>query len=145
MLLLGEMIIAVLKVINVKVYVDTCVYVELFEGGDKSAFAFDFFAKGWNCKFELVVSDWVRSELKKRNLDSEYPLLFERFKSKNKLHFVEHTKEELELAKSKGGNWQDYLHYLIAKKYGCDKIVTYDNGFIFSLSPIFDITHPENV
>lgn len=129
-----------------KVYVDTCVYVNFFEGTDrKSLLAFDFFSKGWNCAFELVVSDWVRSELKREGFDSEYPLLFERFKSKNKLHFVEHTEEELKLAKSKSSHWQDYLHYLIAKKAGCDKIVTYDAGFISSLSPIFDIVHPENI
>ena len=128
-----------------KVYVDTCVYVDLFEGSDKSASAFDFFAKGWNCAFELVVSDWVRSELKRRGLDSEYPLLFERFKSKNKFHFVEHTEKELELAKSKSEHWQDYLHYLIAKKSGCDKIITYDNRFISSFSPIFDIAYPESI
>ena len=128
-----------------KVYVDTCVYVDLFEGGFKSALAFDFFARGWGCAFELFVSDWVRSELKRKGMDSEYPLLFERFKSKNKFHFVEHTKEELELAKSKSEHWQDYLHYLIAKKAGCDKIVTSDNDFISSFSPIFDTVYPENV
>ncbi|MFH1053808.1 MAG: type II toxin-antitoxin system VapC family toxin [Candidatus Woesearchaeota archaeon] len=128
-----------------KVYVDTCVYVDLFEGGSKAALAYNFFSKGWKCVFELVVSDWVRSELKKRGLDSEYPLLFDNFKKKNKYHFVEHTKEELELAKSKSDHWQDYLHYLIAKKTGCDKIVTNDNEFISSVSPIFDIVYPENV
>lgn len=128
-----------------KVYVDTCVYVDLFEGGFRSALAFDFFARGWNCSFELVVSDWVRSELKRKGMDNEYPLLFERFKSKNKLHFVEHTAKELELAKSKSEHWQDYLHYLIAKKSGCDTIVTHDNEFIASFSPILDITYPENV
>src|SRR3989344_9463280 len=121
-----------------KLYVDTCVYVDILEGSDRAAFAFDFFARGWNCAFELVVSDWIRSELKRRGLDSEYPLLFERFKSKNKFHFVEHTEKELELAKSKSEHWQDYLHYLIAKKSGCDKIITYDNRFISSFSPIFD-------
>ena len=56
-----------------KVYVDTCVYVELFTGNGKAALAFDFFAKGWNCAFELVISDWVRSELKRKGFDSEYP------------------------------------------------------------------------
>ena len=128
-----------------KIYVDTCVYVDLFEGGFKSALAFDFFVRGWNCAFELVVSDWVRSELKRKGMDSEYPLLFEKFKSKKKLHFVEHTPEELELSKSKSEHWQDYLHYLIAKKAGCDKIVTVDNDFISSFSPIFDICYPESV
>ena len=128
-----------------KVYVDTCVYVDLFEGSEMAASAFNFFAKGWNCAFELVVSDWVRSELKRRKLDSEYPLLFERFKSKNKLHFVEHTEEDLEIAKKESVHWQDYLHYLIAKKAGCDKIVTYDRDFISSLSPIFDIGYPESI
>ena len=68
-----------------------------------------------------------------------------RVKSKGKLHIVEHTSEELELAKSKSEHWQDYLHYLIAKKSGCDKIVTYDKDFISFVSPIFDITYPENV
>ena len=128
-----------------KVYVDTCVYVELFKGNGKAALVFDFFAKGWNCKFELVISDWVRSELKRKGFDSDYPLLFDQFKAKNKFHFVGHTDKELELAKSKSDHWQDYLHYLIAKKSGCDKIATIDNNFISSFSPIFDITYPENI
>ena len=64
-----------------KVYVDPCVYIDLFKGGFKSALAFDFFSKGWNCAFELVVSDWVRSELNREKFDTEYPLLFEQFKS----------------------------------------------------------------
>ncbi len=129
----------------IKIYVDTCVYVDLFEGGRKSALAYAFFSKGWNCAFELVVSDWVRSELRRRKMDSDYPLLFEKFKAKNKLHLIEHTEEELKLAKSKSDHWQDYLHYLIAKKAGCDKIVTCDKDFIFSVSPIFDIVRPENI
>lgn len=129
----------------VKIYVDTCVYVDLFEGGRKSALAFTFFSKGWNCAFELVVSDWVRSELKRKELDSEYPLLFNQFKFKNKLHFIEHTEEELKEAKLKSAHWQDYLHYLIAKKSGCAKIITFDKDFISSLSPIFDIDCPENI
>ena len=128
-----------------KVYVDTCVYADLLERNSRAALAYDFFARGWNCAFEIVVSDWTRSELKRRKLDEEYPLLFEQFKSKNKLHFVEHTPEELELAKSKSKHWQDYLHYILAKKSGCDKIATYDNDFISSFSPIFDITYPENI
>jgi predicted nucleic acid-binding protein len=129
-----------------KIYVDTCVYVDLFEErGSKAALAYTFFSKGWNCAFELVVSDWNRSELKRRKLDSEFPQLFDMFKAKNKLHLVEHTEEELNISKSKGEHWQDYLHYLIAKKSGCDKIVTRDNDFISSLSPIFDIVYPEQI
>ena len=128
-----------------KVYVDTCVFIELFEGETRSKIIYNFFSKGWNCAYELVVSDWVRSELKRKGMDSEYPLLFDMFKSKNKLHIVEHTKKDLDLAKTKSKHWQDYLHYLIAKKYGCDKIVTYDNEFIFSFSSIFDIAYPENI
>jgi len=129
-----------------KVYVDTCVYVNLFGDDEtKSALAYHFFSKGWNCDFELVISDWVRSELKRKGYDSEYPLLFQQFKSKNKFHFVEHTKKELKLAKSKSKHWQDYLHYLIAKKACCDKIITLDRDFISSFSPIFDITYPENI
>ena len=129
-----------------KIYVDTCVYVDLFEKNNrKSLLAFDFFAKGWNCAFELVVSDWIRSELKRRGLDSNFPQLFDQFKKKNKLFIIKHTDEELRLAKSKSEHWQDYLHYLIAKKSGCDKIVTCDKDFISSFESIFDITYPENI
>jgi len=71
---------------KMKIYVDTCVYVDLLQGNEsKSALAYEFFKKGWNCRFDLVVSDWVRSELKRRNLESEFPLLFNQFKNKNKL------------------------------------------------------------
>jgi predicted nucleic acid-binding protein len=129
-----------------KVYVDTCVYVDLLEREDRrSSQAYEFFEIGWNCKYELVVSDWIVAELKRRNLDSDFPLIFQQFKNKNKLHVVKHSEVELAEAKAKSDHWQDYLHYMIAKRERCDKIITRDNGFISSFSQVFDITYPENI
>ena len=49
-----------------KVYVDTNVFIDLIKEDSsktRAIFAYEFFRKGWNCAFELIVSDWTRSEL----------------------------------------------------------------------------------
>ena len=130
-----------------KIYVDTCVYVDLLERENekKAKFAYDFFKSGWNCKFELVVSDWTRTELSRHVKEEDLNLLLNQFKSKNKLHFITHTKEETDKAKNQSEHWQDELHLMLAKKSNCDMIVTRDKDFISYASQTFDIRVPEKI
>ncbi|MCC7574858.1 type II toxin-antitoxin system VapC family toxin [Candidatus Woesearchaeota archaeon] len=130
-----------------KIYVDTNVFIDLIKENSsrrKSERVYEFFKKGWNCAFELIVSDWTRTEICRHVKEEELTLLFNEFKTKNKLYFVTHTKEETQEAKSRNEHWQDELHLMLAKKSGADMIVTYDNDFISYASPIFDIRYPEN-
>lgn len=131
-----------------KIYVDTNIFIDLVkEDSSKlnSIYAFEFFKKGWECTFELIVSDWTRSELKRHVKEEDLSLLLSQFKSRNKLHFVLHTKEETKIAKRKNVHWQDELHLMLAKKSGADLIVTRDADFISYASQTFDIKRPENI
>lgn len=132
-----------------KVYVDTCVLLDFILDTDDGkrpfgAIAFHFFYKGWNCAFELVVSDWNRSELKKYATEEEIAFLMQQFEKRHKLILVNHTKEDVEEAKKLSDHWQDTLHLIIAKKNKCDKLITRDLG-LFSFSSIFDIAGPESI
>lgn len=131
-----------------RIYVDTNVFIDFVKEDSsrrRAILTYEFFRKGWNCAFELIVSDWTRSELKKHVKEEYLNLLFNEFKSRNKLHFISHTKEETELAKSKNYHWQDELHLMLAKKSGADLIVTRDRDFISYASRTFYIKLPENI
>jgi predicted nucleic acid-binding protein len=130
-----------------KIYVDTNIFIDFIKENSskrRAVLAYEFFRKGWNCAFELIVSDWTRSELKRHVSEEDLTLLFNEFKSRNKLHFVFHSKEETEIAKNSNFHWQDELHLMLAKKSGADLIVTRDRDFISYASQTFDIKLPEN-
>lgn len=131
-----------------KIYVDTNVFIDFINKNNckrRAVLAFEFFMKGWNCSFELIVSDWTRSELKRHVKEEELSLLFNEFKKRDKLHFINHTQEETKKAKSKNEHWQDELHLMLAIKSGADMIVTRDKDFISFASQTFDIRVPENI
>jgi predicted nucleic acid-binding protein len=131
-----------------KIYVDTNIFIDFVkedESKRRFIYTYDFFRKGWKCKFELIISDWTRSELSRHVKEEDLNLLLNEFKSKNKLHFITHTKEETTKAKNKNEHWQDELHLMLAIKSKADMIVTRDKDFISYASQTFDIRVPENI
>ncbi len=131
-----------------KIYVDTNVFIDFVKEDSsniKSVLTYEFFRKGWNCEFELIVSDWTRTEITRHVNEQELRLLLGQFKSRNKLHFITHTKEETDRAKGNSEHWQDELHLMLAKKSGADMIVTRDRDFISYAGQTFDIRVPENI
>ena len=131
-----------------KIYVDTNVFIDFIKedsSKSKAILAYEFFSKGWNCGFELIVSDWTRTEITRYVNEQELSLLLDQFKSRNKLHFITHTKEETDEAKGNSKHWQDKLHLMLAKKSGADMIVTRDRDFISYAGQTFDTRLPENV
>ncbi len=130
-----------------KIYVDTNVFLRLLKDEsleEEKALIFDFFSKGWNCEFEIVLSSWTRSEFKRYLDEVHLTLLLQQFKNKGKFYFVSHSSKDTLLAKQKTSHWQDELHLMLAIKSKSDVIVTLDKGFISYASQVFDITYPEN-
>jgi len=134
-----------------KVYCDTNVFLDYLE--DRKDYlrplghlAFDFFARGWNCLYKLVVSDWVIEEfikhVSKERLDNE---LLDYFREKNKLIHVSYTDAEVTKAKRISKNWRDALHAIIASREKCDCLITRNQDDFAEFSSMIDIAYPESI
>jgi predicted nucleic acid-binding protein len=133
-----------------KVYCDANVYLDLFLNRKDSIrplghFAFEFFSRGWNCLFALVVSDLVVEELEKYASKKDIEDILGYFKERNKLIFVKCSDEDIKEAKKLSKNWKDALHAVIASKNKCDYLITRDFKHFSDFQSIVGIKHPENV
>ena len=111
-----------------KIYCDANIFIDYFDEREDNIrplkdFAFLFFQKGIGCRFDIVVSDWLLHELKKHLKESQINDIFNRFKEKGKLFFVEQKKEDWESAK-KHSHPDDYLHAILAKRANADYLTT---------------------
>ena len=53
-----------------KVYCDTCIFKDYFDEREDNIrplkdFAIEFFSRGWNGGFKLIISDWLLNELRR--------------------------------------------------------------------------------
>ena len=117
-----------------KVYCDTNVYVDMLRNRSDNlrplgTFAHEFFADGWNCRFDLIVSDHLVNELKKQLNEKEYEELFDVFRKRNKFIFVNEKEGDWERARKMSSNVPDALHAILAQRAGADMIVTRDDDF----------------
>ncbi|MBU1201243.1 MAG: hypothetical protein KJ583_00800 [Nanoarchaeota archaeon] len=136
-----------------KVYCDTCVYRDAFEGESRrdrlrplDEFAWNFFNKVMEGKFILVTSDWVFHEFKKtvgntKDLDD----LLSQIEDSNKIH-VTKTKEDIrkanELSKT---NFDDALHVVLAKKAGAFILTTQNIKHFAEFKDLIEIVPPEKL
>lgn len=111
-----------------KVYCDTNIFLDyFFDRKDRlrplADFAFEFFSKGWNCRFNLIVSDWLMTVLRKYLSQSQVDAILNRFKDKKKLIFVEMQDGDIEESK-RYENPDDALHAILARKASADYLAT---------------------
>ena len=114
---------------TLKIYCDTNIFLDYLEQRSDNIrplyeFAYLFFSKGWNCHFNIVVSDWLMEELKRHQTDEKIEEVLGEFKKKNKVIFVKREKSDMDKARSMGDNWDDALHAVLAKKADADFLVT---------------------
>ena len=113
-----------------KVYCDTNIFIDYFKSRKDrlrplADFAFEFFSKGWNCHFKLIVSDWLMKELKHHLSEEQINEILDMYKSKDKLIFVKEEQGDREKAKEiPPENWDDALHAILANKADADYLVT---------------------
>jgi len=111
------------------IYVDTCIYLDLFLKNrqnkwiDFGEVAFYFFKKLENGDYFLMVSDWLKEQLKRNGVLDKAEELFERFLSKKRLVQVNKNTTILPEAE-KYTHWEDAVHALIAITNKADCFVT---------------------
>jgi len=140
-----------------RIYCDTCVYLDLFEGRkdkfrDLADFALNVFNHVKDGKYELVVSDWVIDELKKYAAESKRPAIVKvmddflnQFK-KQQLVQIERTKDdEQEARKLSPANYPDALHVVLAKKNNAIYLVTRNIQDFAEFRNLIEIVFPESL
>ena len=134
-----------------KVYCDTCVYRDAFEGRkakyrDLDDFAWDFFNRVSNGEFVLVTSDWVFEEFKKTvGDDSKLVELISSLEESQKIH-VTKEKEDVKAAKELSpANWQDALHVILAKKADAFILTTRNIKDFVDFEHLIKISLPEHL
>ncbi len=133
---------------STRVYVDTNVYLDYFEGRTDGIrplgeFAYSFFRRALGCEFEIVISDLVIRELKKHEAPNKlHGLLLHDLKSAKKLIAAKSLPEERASART-DCNPGDMIHALIAKRAGCAFIVTRNIADFLNFSSIIEAKLPE--
>lgn len=106
-------------------------------------FAYEFFRKGWDGKYMLIISDWLISELENHMKKEKIEEILEPFKKNNTLIVVNEEKGEKEKAKSISQHWQDALHAIIAHRAGADYLVTRNIDHYAGCEHLVRIVFPE--
>lgn len=137
-----------------KIYVDTNVYLDYFEGrtdymrplGD---FAHEVFQRTLSCEFTIILSGLVVKEiLNNRDEEQMYDLINE-LKEKNKIIKTKATFEDKEKAgqivKQKRTSFPDTLHAVIAQRMGAEYLVTRNIQDFVELQEMTKIVLPEHL
>ena len=133
---------------TVKVYCDANIFIDYFDDRSDTLrplkdFAFEFFSRGWNCNFSLVISDWLETELLRHLKKEQINQIFNNFKEKDKLIMVKEERGDREKAKKISSHWQDPLHAILAKKAGADFLATRNIKDFSGCEDLVEIVLPE--
>ena len=133
-----------------RVYCDTCVYVDLFEGRkdrfrDLGEFALNLFRKVREKEYKLVISDWLLYEIKKLNHEKNFKDLLKQFEDEYLIK-VERSKEDERKAKQLSpSNFPDAMHVILAKKANAIYLVTRNIQDFAEFCKIIEIATPESL
>jgi len=135
---------------RLKIYCDTNLFVSYHKKESNrlrpiSFFAFDFFSRGWNCYYDLIISDWLLKELKNQLTSGEIDDIINEFKKRNKLIFIKEEKGDREKAKQISSHWQDPLHAILANKARADYLATSDKEGFSDCQKLVEISYPESI
>ncbi len=134
---------------SLKVYCDTNIFIDYFdERTDRlrplKDFAFEFFSNGWNCKFNLIISDWLLKELRNNLKEEQIQEILDRFRKKDKLIFIKEEKGDREKARNiSKENWDDALHAILANKAEVDYLATRNIKHYVGCEELVKIVLPE--
>lgn len=135
-----------------RIYCDTCIYLDLFEGRKDylrplDEFAYQIFRRVENGEFTLIISDHLLYELK-NNLDDESKIteLLEPLNKKGKIIKVTKTREDILKAKEiSQENWKDALHAILANKAKAVYLLTRNIKDYADCKHLVEIKFPENI
>jgi len=133
-----------------RVYCDTCVYIDLFEGRkdrfrDLGEFALSLFRKIREKEYKLIISDWLLYEIKKLNHEENFNDLLKQFEDESLIK-VERSKEDERKARQLSpSNFPDALHVILAKKADAIYLVTRNIQDFAEFCKIIEIATPESL
>ena len=131
-----------------KIYCDTCIYRDVFEGRkgrwiDFGEVALNVFRQVKSKEYTLIISDWVIDEFKKYK-DEKILLEFIKKFEKDSVIIIERTKEDEEEArKLSKTNYPDALHVVLARKENAIYLVTRNINDFAEFRNLIEITRPE--
>lgn len=107
-------------------------------------FAYEFFRKGWDCKYKLIISDWLLTELKKHLKEEQIQEILKPFKEKGKLIFVKEKEGDREKAKSISKKHpDDALHAILENRAEADYLTTRNIPDYAGCEHLVEIVFPE--
>lgn len=132
-----------------KIYLDTNIYLDYFEGGQDKLrplghFAYELIRRSMNGEFKIIISDWVIEEFEKIADFNKINELLLKLKETNPVVLVKHRKKDKEKAK-KYKNRADALHAILAIKAGADYLVTRNIKDFSEFQNFVKIVLPENI
>ena len=131
-----------------KIYCDTCIYRDLFEGRkgrwiDFADVALDVFRAVKEKKYTLIISDWVIDEFKKYKDVEVLNEFIDSFKEESIIK-IERTKDDkIQAKKLSKTNYDDALHVILAKKANAVYLVTRNIKDFDEFRDLIEITTPE--
>ena len=133
-----------------KIYCDTCVYVDLFEGRkdkfrDLGEFALNVFRQVRDKKYKLVISDWLLHELEKLNHHDHFKELIKSFEKDHLINVERTPEDETEAKKLSKHNFPDAMHIVLAKKANAIYLVTRNIQDFTEFRDIIEIILPESL
>ncbi|MDI6737276.1 MAG: PIN domain-containing protein [Nanoarchaeota archaeon] len=139
-----------------RIYCDTCIYIDLFEGRkdrfrDLGDFALRVFNLVKDNKYMLVVSDWILDEIRKYANENKKPAIigimadFLRQFEKQQILQIERTKGDEQEARKLSQNYPDALHVVLAKKSNAIYFVTRNVQDFAEFRSFIEVVFPESL
>jgi predicted nucleic acid-binding protein len=133
------------------IYCDTNFYLDYFLDRTDGlrplgTFAFNLIKEVVDCKYEIIISDWVLIELENNGVPEEnIGFILNDLKKIRKLKIVVREENDIRDAKKLSKNWPDALHVLLAKRAGAKVLVTRNIKDYADFQHLLEIKLPENL
>jgi len=133
-----------------RIYCDTCVYVDLFEGRkdrfrDLGEFALSLFRKIREKEYKLIISDWLLYEIKKLNHEENFNDLLKQFEDESLIKVEISNEDERKARQLSPSNFPDAMHVILAKKADAIYLVTRNIQDFAEFCKIIEIATPESL
>jgi hypothetical protein len=134
-----------------RIYCDTCLYIDIFEGRkdrfrDLAEFALQIFRRVREGEFTLIVSDWLLFELSRHADDKTITDFLKPLFDKGKVIKVFKTPEDIKQAKIiSPGHYHDALHAILANKAEAVYLLTRNIEHYAGCEHLVEIKFPENI
>jgi len=133
-----------------RIYCDTCVYIDLFEGRkdrfrDLGEFALSLFRKVKEKEYKLIISDWLLYEIKKLNHEENFNDFLKQFEDESLIKVERSNEDERKARQLSPSNFPDAMHVILAKKADAIYLVTRNIQDFAEFCKIIEIATPESL